>query len=86
MLARKIEQVEPLIDVGREERVAWHPVGELRMIERRVRMDWAQDARMQLRLNSCFYSVGDHQIRFALDQRVEDRGVVTPLDDRRFCR
>ena len=83
MLARKIEQVEPLIDVGREERVAWHPVGELRMIERRVRMDWAQDARMQLRLNACFYSVGDHQIRFALDQLIKDRGVVAPRDDRR---
>ena len=84
MLARKIEQVEPLIDVSREDRIARHPVGEFRMVERRVRMDWAQDARMQFRLNSCFHSVGDHQIRFALDQRVEDRGVVAPLDDRRF--
>jgi hypothetical protein len=84
MLARKVEQVEPLIDVGREDRIAWHPVGEFRMVERRVRMDGTQDARMQFRLNSCFHSVGDHQIRFALGQRVEDRGVVAPLDDHRF--
>ena len=84
MLARKVEHVEPLIDVGREDRIPRHPVGEFRMIERRIRMDRAQDARMQLRLNSCFHSVGDHQIRFPLDQRVEDRGVVAPLDDRRF--
>jgi hypothetical protein len=39
---------------------------------------------MQFRLHSRFHSVGDHQIPFALDQRVEDRGVVAPLDDRRF--
>jgi hypothetical protein len=84
MLARKVEQAEPLIDVGREDRIAWHPVGQFRMVERRIRMDRAQGARMQLRLNSCFHSVGDHQIRFSLDQRVENRGVVTPWDDRRF--
>jgi hypothetical protein len=41
MLVRKIEPVEPLIDVSREDRIARHPVGEFRMVERRVRMDWA---------------------------------------------
>jgi hypothetical protein len=52
MLARKVEQVEPLIDVRREDWIAWHPVGEFRMVERRVRMDGAQAARMQLRRGS----------------------------------
>ena len=84
MLARKIEQVQPLIDVSREDWIARHPVGEFRMVERRVRMDGAQDAGMQFRLHSRFHSVGDHQIRFALNQRVEDRGVVASLDDHRF--
>ena len=84
MLARKIEQVEPLIDVGSEDRIARHPVGEVRTVERRVRMDRAEDARMQFRLHSRFHSVGDHEIRFALSQRVEDRGVVAPLEDCRF--
>jgi hypothetical protein len=39
MDARKVEQVEPLIDVGDEDRIAWHPVGEFGMVERGVRMD-----------------------------------------------
>src|SRR5580693_7956075 len=39
MLAREIEQVQPLIDISREDRIARHPVGEFRMVERRVRMD-----------------------------------------------
>jgi hypothetical protein len=39
---------------------------------------------MQFGLDSRFHNVSDHQIRFALNQRVEDRGVVAPLDDRRF--
>jgi hypothetical protein len=56
------------------------------MVEGRVRMDWAQDAGMQFRLHSCFHGVCDHQIRFALDQRVEDRGVVAPRDDCRFLK
>ena len=86
MLAREVEQVQPLIDVGREDRIARHPVGKFRMVEWRVRMDRAQDAGMQFRLHSRFHSIGDHQIRLALDQRVEDRGVVAPRDDRRFCR
>ena len=84
MLAREIEQVQPLIDIGREDWIARHPVGEFRMVERRVRMDRAQEPGMQFRLHSRFHGVGDHQIRFALDQRVEDRGVVAPLYDRRF--
>jgi hypothetical protein len=83
MLAREIEQAQPLINVSREDRLARHPVGELRMVERRTRMDGAQDTRMQFRLHSRFHGVCDHQIRFALDQRIEDRGVVAPLDDRR---
>jgi hypothetical protein len=33
MLARKLEQVEPLIDVGREDRIARHPVGKFRVVE-----------------------------------------------------
>ena len=41
MLAREIEQVEPLIDIRREDRIARHPVGELRVIERRIRVDRA---------------------------------------------
>ncbi len=80
MLARKIEQVQPLVDVGREDRITRHPIGEFRMVERRVRMDWAEDAGTQFRLNSRFYRVGDHPIRFALDQRVEDRGSGASLD------
>jgi hypothetical protein len=83
-LAREIEQAQPLIDTSREDRIARYPVGEFRMVERRVRMDGAEDARVPFRLHSLFHSVGDHQIRFALNQRVEDRGVVSPLDDRRF--
>ena len=67
MLAREVEQVEPLVDVRREDWIAWHPVGKFRMVERRVRMDGAQDARMEFRLHSRFHGVGDHQIRFALD-------------------
>ena len=47
-------------------------------------MDGAEDARMQFRLHSRFHSVGDHEIRFALDEGIEDRGVVAPLNDRRF--
>jgi hypothetical protein len=39
---------------------------------------------MQFRLDSRFHRVGDDQIRFALDQGIKDRGVVAPLDDRRF--
>ena len=39
---------------------------------------------MQFRLHSRFHGVRDHQIRFALDHRVEDRGIVASLDDRRF--
>jgi hypothetical protein len=39
---------------------------------------------MQFRLNSRFHGVSDHQVCFALDQGVEDRGVVAPGDDRRF--
>ena len=39
---------------------------------------------MQFRLHSYFHGVGDYQIRFIFDQRVEDRGVVALLDDRRF--
>ena len=39
---------------------------------------------MQFRLHSRFHGIGDHQIRFPLDQRIKDRGVVAPLDDRRF--
>ncbi|MFZ0604390.1 MAG: hypothetical protein WAN05_24035 [Roseiarcus sp.] len=41
---------------------------------------------MQFRLRSCFDGVGDHQVRFALGQRIEDRGVVAPRDDRRFLK
>jgi hypothetical protein len=39
---------------------------------------------MQFRPHSRFQGVDDHQIRFALDQRVEDRAVVAPSDDRCF--
>jgi hypothetical protein len=39
---------------------------------------------MRFRAHTRFHGVRDHQIRFALDQRVEDRGVVAPLDDRCF--
>jgi hypothetical protein len=85
-LAREIEQVPPLIDVSREDRIARHPVGEFRMVERRIRMDRAQDSGMQFRLHSRFDGVGDHKIRFAFDQRIEDRGIVAPQDDRRFLK
>jgi hypothetical protein len=34
---------------------------------------------MQFRAHTRFHGVRDHQIRFALDQRVEDRGVVAPF-------
>jgi hypothetical protein len=54
------------------------------MVERRAWMNGAQDARMQLRLQSRFHGVCDHQIGFALDQCIEDRGVVAPSDDRHF--
>ena len=36
---------------------------------------------MQFRLHSRFHGVGDHQIRFALDQLIKDRGVVAPWHD-----
>lgn len=42
MLAREIEQVQLLIDVSREDWIARHPVGEFRMVERRVRMNGAR--------------------------------------------
>ena len=35
MFARKVEKVQPLIDVGREDRIARYPIGEFRMVERR---------------------------------------------------
>jgi hypothetical protein len=41
MLARKLEQVEPLVDVGREDRIARHPVGKFRVVEWCVRVDGA---------------------------------------------
>ena len=44
MLARKVAQVEPLVDVSCEDRNARHPVSEFRMVERRVRMERAEDA------------------------------------------
>src|SRR5271170_3305684 len=59
-LAREIEQVQPLVDVSHEDRIARHPVGEFRTVEGRIRMDRAEDARMQFRLQSCFDDVGDH--------------------------
>jgi hypothetical protein len=40
-LSRQIEQVRPLIDVSRGNRIARHPIGELRMVEWRFRMNWA---------------------------------------------
>jgi hypothetical protein len=39
MLARKLEQGEPLIYVGREDRIARHPVGKFRVVEWCVRVD-----------------------------------------------
>jgi hypothetical protein len=67
----------PRPDVSREDWIARHQRGELRMVKRRVRMDATEDGQMKLRLHSPFLRVG-------LDQRVEDRGVVAPFDDRRF--
>ena len=83
--ARWAAMVSPLRDEtpSREDPIARHPLGEFRMVERRIRMDWAQDSGMQFRLNSCFHGVGNHEIRLPLGQRIEDRGVVAPLDDRR---
>jgi hypothetical protein len=40
-LSRQIEQVRPLIDLSRGNRIARHPIGELRMVEWRFRMNWA---------------------------------------------
>jgi hypothetical protein len=39
MLAREFEQVQPLVAVSREDRIARHPIGEFQMIELRVRAD-----------------------------------------------
>ena len=48
MLARKLEQVEPLIDVGSEDRIARHPVGKFRVVEWRVWMELSVNYGSQL--------------------------------------
>jgi len=55
------------------------------MVEWRFRMKLGIGRRgCSFARNTRFHGVRDYQIRFALDQRVEDRGVVAPLDDRCF--
>src|ERR1700677_1949383 len=85
-LAREIEQVQPLVDVSREDRIARHPVGEFRMIERRFGMNRAENSGMELGLHACFDGIGDHQIGLARRKRVEDRRVFGPRDDRCFLK
>jgi hypothetical protein len=42
LLAQKVNQVQLSIVVSRGNRIAWHAIGELRMVEWRVRMNWAR--------------------------------------------
>lgn len=84
MHASEIEQAQPLIDIGDKDHVRRHPVGKLRMVERRVRMHGAEYARMQVCLQPGLDRIGDHQIGLSLGQRVEDGCVVLPRNYRRF--
>ena len=68
--------MQPLVEKAVERGIVGRPIGLLAEIERRVGMDRAQHAGMQLLLVARLGGVGDHQIAFAVRQRVEDRGVV----------
>ena len=80
MHASKVEQAQPLIDIGDKDHVARHPVGKLRMVERCVRMHGAEYARMQVCLHPGLDRIGDHQIGLSLGQRIEDCCVVLPKE------
>ena len=75
--------MQPLIDEGLQRGVLRHPIGFFREVERLFRMDRAEHAGMLLLLEARLRRVGDHQIRLACRELVEDRQIVGIDDDLR---